>query len=119
MSSSDRPSKRRRRMYVRWHGDGLEVGRGRVLARDELGVDVAVQLAVEVVVALVLERRAARRALEALHVQVLVLDAHEHAAATNNPRALRSSGQFGVGARVTLTDLVVIFIGYLWNLLRL
>lgn len=84
MSSSDRPSKRRRRMYVRWHGDGLEVGRGRVLARDELGVDVAVQLAVEVVVALVLERRAARRALEALHVQVLVLDAHEHAAATNN-----------------------------------
>lgn len=96
MSSSDRPSKRRRRMYVRWYGDGLEVGRGRVLARDELGVDVAVQLAVEVVVALVLERRAARRALEALHVQVLVLDAHEHAAATNNPHALLSPGSLAL-----------------------
>lgn len=42
-------------------------------------MDVAVQLAVQVVVALVLQRRAASRALEALHVQVLVLDAHEHA----------------------------------------
>lgn len=70
--------------YSRRHGDGLEVGRGRVLARRELGVDVAVQLAVDVVVALVLERRAARRALEALHVHVLVFDAHEHAAVRIN-----------------------------------
>lgn len=46
-------------------------------------MDVAVQLAVQVVVPLVLERRAARRALEALNVQVLVLDAHEHAATRN------------------------------------
>lgn len=43
-------------------------------------MDVAVQLAVQVVVALVLQRGAARRALEALHVQILILDAHEHAA---------------------------------------
>lgn len=43
-------------------------------------MDVAVELPVQVVVALVLERRAARRALEALHVQVLVLYAHEYAA---------------------------------------
>lgn len=65
---------------LRRHGDGLEVGGGRVLPRHELGVDVAVQLAVEVVVALVLERAAARRALEAFHVQVLVLYAYKHAA---------------------------------------
>jgi len=42
-------------------------------------VDVAVELVVEVVVALVLQRGAAGGTLEALHVQVLVLDAHEHA----------------------------------------
>lgn len=70
--------------YSRWYGDGLEVGRGRVVARDQLGVDVAVQLAVQVVVALVLEGRAASGALETLHVQVLVLDADEHAAASTN-----------------------------------
>lgn len=45
-----------------------------------LGVDVAVELVVEVVVALVLQRGAAGGALEALHVQVLVLDAHKHTA---------------------------------------
>lgn len=43
-------------------------------------MDVAVKLPVQVVVALVLERRAASRALETFHVQVLVLDAHEHTA---------------------------------------
>lgn len=54
---------------------------GRVLQCSLLGMDVAVQLVVEVVVALVLQRGAAGGALEALHVQVLVLDAHEHTAA--------------------------------------
>lgn len=43
-------------------------------------MDVAVQLVVEVVVALVLQRGAASGTLEAFHVQVLVLDAHEHTA---------------------------------------
>lgn len=43
-------------------------------------MDVAVELVVEVVVALVLQRGAAGGALEALHVQVLVLDAHKDAA---------------------------------------
>lgn len=47
-------------------------------------MDVAVELAVQVVVALVLQRRAASRALEAFHVQIFVLDSHEHAAVTNN-----------------------------------
>jgi len=42
-------------------------------------VDVAVELVVEVVVALVLQRGATRGTLEALHVQVLILDAHENA----------------------------------------
>jgi len=42
-------------------------------------MDVTVQLVVEVVVTLVLQRGAAGGTLEALHVQVLVLDAHEHA----------------------------------------
>lgn len=46
-------------------------------------MDVAVQLAVQVVVALVLQRRAAGRALEAFHVQILVLDSHEHATVIN------------------------------------
>ena len=41
-------------------------------------MDVAVQLVVEVVVAHVLERGAAGGALKALHVEVLVLDPHEH-----------------------------------------
>lgn len=50
-------------------------------------MDVAVQLAVQVVVALVLQRRAARRTLEALHVQVLVLDAHEHTAKQDNTKS--------------------------------
>lgn len=54
---------------------------GWVLECSLLGMDVAVQLVVEVVVALVLQRGAAGSALEALHVQVLVLDAHEHTAA--------------------------------------
>lgn len=43
-------------------------------------MDVAVELVVEVVVALVLEGGAAGGTLEALYVQVLVLDAHEDAA---------------------------------------
>ena len=42
-------------------------------------MDVAVELVVEVVVALVLQRGATRGTLEALHVQVLILDAHENA----------------------------------------
>lgn len=57
------------------------MGRRRVLASDQLGVDVAVQLAIQVVIALVLQGAATRRTLETLHVQVLVLDAHEHSAA--------------------------------------
>lgn len=52
----------------------------RVLECSLLGMDVAVELVVEVVVALVLQRGAAGGALEALHVQVLVLDAHKDAA---------------------------------------
>ena len=41
-------------------------------------MDVAVQLAVQVEVALILERRATGGAFEAISVQVLVLDAHKH-----------------------------------------
>lgn len=41
-------------------------------------MDVTVQLAVQVEVALILERRATSGALEAISVQVLVLDAHKH-----------------------------------------
>lgn len=55
-------------------GAGRRIGDG-----GRLGVDVAVELVVQIEVALVLQRRAARGALEAVHVQVLVLDAHEHA----------------------------------------
>lgn len=51
-----------------------------VLESSLLGMDVAVELVVEVVVALVLQRGAAGGALEALHVQVLVLNAHKDAA---------------------------------------
>lgn len=65
---------------LRRHGDRLEVGRGRVLARNQLSVNVAVQLGVDVVVALVLEGRTARRTFKALHVQVFVFYAHEHTA---------------------------------------
>lgn len=69
---------------LRRHGDRLEIGRGRVLARNQLSVDVAVQLGVNVVVALVLEGRTTRRAFEALHVQVFVFNAHEHTAIEKN-----------------------------------
>lgn len=50
---------------------------------DKLSMDVAVQFAIQVVVALVLQRRATGRALEAFHVQILVLNSHEHATVTN------------------------------------
>lgn len=66
--------------YSRRHGDGLEVGRGRVLARNQLSVNVTIQLGVDIVVALVFEGSTTRRALEALHVQVFVFDADEHSA---------------------------------------
>lgn len=42
-------------------------------------MDVTVQLVVQVEVSLVLERRSTGGALEAIGVEVLVLDAHEHA----------------------------------------
>lgn len=41
-------------------------------------MDVAIQLVVQIEVALVLQRRSASGALEAVHMQVLVLDAHKH-----------------------------------------
>lgn len=61
------------------HGDIALGAGGRVVHGRLLGMDVAVQLVVEVVVALVLQRGAAGGALEALHVEVLVLDADENA----------------------------------------
>lgn len=54
--------------------------RRRIVGGRHLRVDVAVQLVVQIEVALVLQRGAACGALEAVHVQVLVLDAHEHTA---------------------------------------
>lgn len=82
-------------MGVKGCGDGLDsrlltgfgdrdrdhsVGaRRRTLESRQPGVDVAVQLVVQVEVSLVLERRSTGGALEAIGVQVLVLDAHEHA----------------------------------------
>lgn len=54
--------------------------RRRIVGGRHLRVDVAVQLVVQIKVALVFQRGAARGALEAVHVQVLVLDAHEHTA---------------------------------------
>ncbi len=87
----------KKKQCVRWHGDGLQVGRGRVLARHHLGVDVAVQLVVEVVVAHVLQGGAAGGALEALDVQVLVLDAHEDTPATKTGRPLQSRASPAAG----------------------
>lgn len=54
--------------YLRRHGNGLEIRRGRVLTCNQLCVNVTVQLGVDIVVALVFEGRTTRRALEALHV---------------------------------------------------
>lgn len=50
------------------------------MSGDELSVYVAVQFVVDVVVADVLEGRAAGRALEALDVQILLLYSHENSA---------------------------------------
>lgn len=50
-----------------------------ILHRNQLGVDIAIQLIVYVEVALILQGGAASGAPEAFHMQVLVLDAHEHA----------------------------------------
>lgn len=82
-------------MGVEGCGDGLDsrlltgfgdrdrnhsVGAGwRTLQCRQPSVDVAVQLVVQVEVSLVLERRSTGGALEAISVEVLVLDAHEHA----------------------------------------
>lgn len=69
-------------MYLRlnghWH---IALGaRWRMRLGGHLGMDVAIELVVEVVVALVLQGGATGGALEALHVQVLVLDAHKDTA---------------------------------------
>lgn len=51
----------------------------RAVERRQPGMDVAVQLVVQTEIALVLQGGAAGGTLEAVGVQVLVLDAHEHA----------------------------------------
>lgn len=48
-----------------------------VLHGDQLSVDIAIQLIVDIEVALVLQRRAASGAPETVNMQVLVLDTHE------------------------------------------
>lgn len=68
-------------LYLRlnWNWDiSLGTRRG-VLHRNQLGVDIAIQLIVYVEVALVLQGRATSCAPETFHMQVLVLDADEDA----------------------------------------
>lgn len=69
------------RTRLRRLGHRFQIRRRRILARYHFGVDVAVELLVDAVVADVLERRAACGALETLDVQILAFDAHEHASA--------------------------------------
>lgn len=64
--------------YLRRHSDRLQIGRRRVLSGDHLGVNVAVQLVVDGVVAHVLQRCSARGALEALNVQIFLFYPHEN-----------------------------------------
>lgn len=66
--------------YLRWNSDRHETSRC-VLPGDEFRVNVAVQFIVDIVVTDVLQGRAAGRALEALHVEVLVLDPDEYTSA--------------------------------------
>ena len=67
-------------IYVRSDGDWYHSSGRRCLPGDHLGVDVAVELVVDVVVADVLQGGAAGRALEALHVEILLLYSHEDTA---------------------------------------
>lgn len=68
-----------RDLRLNWHWHIAFGSSWRMLLGSLLGVDVAVELVVEVVVALVLQGCATSGALEALHVQVLILDAHKDA----------------------------------------
>lgn len=54
--------------------------RWRIIDRGHLSVDVAVQFVVQIEVTLVLQRRSASGALEAVHMQVLVLYADKYTA---------------------------------------
>lgn len=76
----------------------LGAGR-RIVDGRHFRMDVAVELVVQIEVALVLQRGAARGALKAVHVQVLVLDAHEHTAAP-----ARSSHRRGTGGWVRMYE---------------
>lgn len=70
--------------YVRFRDSDRNhaVGAGRrAVKRRQPRMDVAVQLVVQIEIALVLQGGAAGGTLEAVGVQVLVLDAHKHAAA--------------------------------------
>lgn len=66
---------------MNWHRLVALGARRRVLRCGHLRVDVAVQLVVQIEVALVLQRCATGGTLEAVDVQVLVLDADEDTAA--------------------------------------
>lgn len=67
--------------YLRRDGDRLQVRCRGVGSSHQLGVDVTVELVVDVVVADVLQRGPASGTLETLNVQVLVLDSHKHSSA--------------------------------------
>lgn len=64
---------------LNWHGHIAFGTRWWMLLSRQFGMNLAVQLVIEVVVALILQRGAACCALEAFDVQVLILDAHENA----------------------------------------
>lgn len=69
-------------VYLRWEGDGHQsvggsVRRGAVQSR-HASVDVAVQLIVQVEVALVLQWGAASGTLETLNMEIFILNSHKH-----------------------------------------
>lgn len=88
--------------------------RRRIPHRNQLGVDVAVQFIVDVEVALVLQRSAARGATEAFHMQVLLLDPHKDT--TVGARCL-GAGLVGAITRGgnTMIWLGVLCCGWEWN----
>lgn len=68
------------KLYLRfdWYGNIAISAGWWILHGGQFGMDVTVQLVVEIVVTLVFQAGATSGALEALNVQVLVLDANEH-----------------------------------------
>lgn len=91
--------------HLRLNGHrAVALGAGRrIVDSRHLSVNIAIELVVQIEVALILQRRAARGALEAVHVQVLVLDAHEHTAEDHTSHADDDTKRANVVVRIVDT----------------